>query len=82
MEELTGKPYSDAISELVFKPLGMTHSCVRPLAAMTYPLALEHNVEKGNAVVIRPVANNAAKYPGGSMYSNAPELRRRNSRDG
>jgi CubicO group peptidase (beta-lactamase class C family) len=76
IEELTGKFYSDAMSELIFKPLGMTRSTIRPLAAMTYPLALGHNIENGNAVVIRPIANNVAKYPGGSMYSSANELAR------
>jgi len=76
VEELTGKPYSDAMRELVFKPLGMRRTTLRPLEAMTHPLALGHNVEKGNAVVIRPAANNVAKYPGGSIYSSADELAR------
>lgn len=76
VEELTGKPYSDAMRELVFKPLGMGHTTLRPLEALTYPLALGHNVEKGSAVVIRPIANNVAKYPGGSIYSSAGELAR------
>jgi CubicO group peptidase (beta-lactamase class C family) len=76
VEELHGKPYADALGELLFKPLGMTRSAVRPLAAMTYPLALGHNVANGNAAVVRPVFNNAAMYPGGSMYSSANELSR------
>ncbi|HEV7903033.1 MAG TPA: serine hydrolase domain-containing protein [Pyrinomonadaceae bacterium] len=76
LEELHGKPYADALDELLFKPLGMTRSAIRPLAAMTYPLALGHNVEQGNVQVIRPVFNNAAMYPGGSMYSSANELAR------
>lgn len=76
VEELHGKAYADAMSELIFKPLGMTRSTIRPLAAMTYPLALGHNVERGAANVVRPVFNNAAMYPGGSMYSSANELTR------
>lgn len=76
VEELTGKPYSDAMRELVFKPLGMMRTTLRPLEAMTYPLALGHNVDKGGAVVIRPAANNVAKYPGGSIYSSVNELAR------
>lgn len=76
VEEVHGKPYADALAELVFKPLGMTRSTIRPLAAMTYPLALGHNIEQGHAKVIRPVFNNAAMYPGGSMYSSATELSR------
>ena len=76
VEELTGKSYSDAMRELVFRPLGMTRSTLRPLEAMTHPLALGHNVEKGSAIVIRPISNNVAKYPGGSVYSSAGELAR------
>ncbi|HEV2803060.1 MAG TPA: serine hydrolase domain-containing protein [Pyrinomonadaceae bacterium] len=76
VEELHGKPYADALTDLLFKPLGMMRSAVRPLAAMTYPLALGHNVERGSATVVRPVFNNAAMYPGGSMYSSANELAR------
>ncbi len=76
IEELNGKSYADSLSELVFKPLGMTRSAIRPTEAMTYPLALGHDVKDGGAVVIRPIDNNAAKYPGGSMFSSANELAR------
>lgn len=76
VEELSGRAYADAMRELVFKPLGMRRTTLRPLEAMTYPVALGHNVEKGSAVVIRPIANNVAKYPGGSIYSSAGELAR------
>lgn len=41
------------MSEIIFKPLGMTRSTIRPLAAMTYSLALGHNIENGSAVIIR-----------------------------
>src|ERR1044072_3897145 len=76
VEELSGKVYPDAMRELVFTPLGMKRRTLRPLEAMTSPLALGHNVEKGSAVVIRPIANNVAKYPGGSIYSSVNELAR------
>ena len=76
VEELAGKPYSDAMRELLFKPLGMRRSTLRPLEALTYPLALGHNIAEGSAVVIRPAPNNVAKYPGGSVYSSAAELAR------
>jgi CubicO group peptidase (beta-lactamase class C family) len=76
LEEIHGKAYAGALGGLIFKPLGMTRSTIRPLAAMTYPLALGHNVEQGRATLIRPVFNNAAMYPGGSMYSSVNELSR------
>lgn len=75
-EEIYGKPYADVLAELVFKPLGMTRSTIRPTEAMTFPLALGHQVQNGAASVIRPVDNNSAKYPGGSMFSSANELAR------
>jgi CubicO group peptidase (beta-lactamase class C family) len=75
-EELSGKSYAEATAELVFKPLGMTRSTISPFVAMTYPLALGHSVQNGSAALIRPIDNNAAKYPGGSMFSSANELAR------
>lgn len=75
-EELTGKSYTDALAEIVFKPLGMTRSTISPFIAMTYPLALGHAVQNGNPAVVRPIDNNVGKYPGGSMFSSANELAR------
>lgn len=75
-EELNGKPYSDTVAELILRPLGMNRSTMRPFEALTYPLALGHNITNGKAEVIRPIFNNAAMYPGGSLYSSANELSR------
>jgi CubicO group peptidase (beta-lactamase class C family) len=75
-EEIHGKAYADTLAETIFRPLGMKRSSVRPTEAMTYPLALGHQVQNGAAQVIRPIDNNAAKYPGGSMFSSADELAR------
>ncbi len=75
-EELTGKPYADALAELVLRPLGMNRSTIRSFEAMTYPMALGHLASKTAVSVVRPIDNNAAKYPGGSMYSSVNELSR------
>jgi CubicO group peptidase (beta-lactamase class C family) len=75
-ETIYGKPYADVLAEILFKPLGMTRSTVRPTEAMTHPLALGHQVQNGAASVIRPIDNNSAKYPGGSMFSSVNELAR------
>jgi CubicO group peptidase (beta-lactamase class C family) len=75
-EEIYGKPYADVLAEILFKPLGMNRSGVRPTEAMTFPLALGHQIQNGAATVVRPIDNNAAKYPGGSMFSSANELAR------
>lgn len=75
-EEIYGKPYADTLSETIFRPLSMTRSTIRPTEAMTFPLALGHQVQNGAAQVIRPIDNNSAKYPGGSMFSSVNELSR------
>ena len=44
--------------------------------AATWPLAQGHAVEKERATVIRPLFNNVAMWPGGSIFSNVNELSR------
>src|SRR5687768_1052057 len=51
VEELHGKPYADAMDELVFKPLGMERTTLRPFLAITYPFATGHVVDKGKPVI-------------------------------
>jgi CubicO group peptidase (beta-lactamase class C family) len=77
LEEVSGRPYADAMAETVFVPLGMQRTTFRPLVAMTYPIAAGHAPEgdKGPAVV-RPAANNTVMWPGGSIYSNVLDLTR------
>jgi len=76
VEELHGKPYADAMDELVFKPLGMERTTLRPFLAITYPFATGHVVDKGKPVIIRPMFNNVAMWPAGSIFSNAKDLSR------
>ncbi len=78
VEEAGGKPYADVMEERLFKPLGMTRTTLRPLSAMTHPLALGHNVgqDDGKPFVIRPFFNNVAMWPAGSIFSSANDLSR------
>jgi CubicO group peptidase (beta-lactamase class C family) len=77
VEELEGKPYADAMEALLFKPLGMDRTTLRPLVAMTYPLAGGHNVSgAGPPAIIRPFYNNVAQWPAGSIFSNVNDLSR------
>jgi CubicO group peptidase (beta-lactamase class C family) len=76
VEDLSGKPYADAMSELLFKPIGMERTTFRPLLAMTYPLATAHSVDGGRPAIIRPFFNNVAIWPAGSIFSNANDLSR------
>ena len=76
VEELQGKPYGDSMVELLFKPLGMERTTLRPLMAMTYPFASPHQPVDGKPVIVRPFFNNVAMWPAGSIFSNANDLSR------
>ncbi len=77
IEEVGGRPYSDLMNELVFKPLEMSHTTFRPTMAMTYPLSQGHNAFGGApARVARPFANNTVFWPDGFMFSSANDLAR------
>jgi CubicO group peptidase (beta-lactamase class C family) len=74
VESVTGKPYADAMEELVFKPIGMTFTTLRPTMAMTHALSQGHDTVKGQTVVLRPLADNTANWPAGSIFSNLADL--------
>jgi CubicO group peptidase (beta-lactamase class C family) len=76
VEELYGKPYADAMTELLFKPIGMERTTLRPFMAITYPFATGHVVQENKATIIRPMFNNVAMWPAGSIFSNAKDLSR------
>ena len=76
IEELHGKPYADAMDELIFKPVGMERTTFRPFLAITYPFATGHAIDAGKPVIIRPMFNNTAMWPAGSIFSNAKDLSR------
>jgi CubicO group peptidase (beta-lactamase class C family) len=76
VEDIYGKPYGDAMSELLFKPIGMERTTLRPLMAMTYPLATPHQPVQGQPTIVRPFFNNVAMWPAGSIFSNAKDLSR------
>lgn len=77
IESVYGKPFADAVKELVFAPAGMQRTTFRPLEAMTYPFAQQHEGGPGKPVrLIRPFADDAATWPGGSLFSTATDLSR------
>ncbi len=76
LELATGKPYADAMAQLVFEPLGMKSSTLRPLLALTHPLAQGHLAGNDGVQVARPMTENVAMYPGGSVFSTADDLGR------
>jgi CubicO group peptidase (beta-lactamase class C family) len=76
IERVGGQPYADMMDALVFTPVGMTRTTLRPLAAMTHPLAVGHDARGGPPTVIRPAFDNVAMWPAGSVYSSAEDLAR------
>ena len=76
VEQLHGKPYADAMTDLVFKPVGMERTTLRPFQAITFPFATGHAVEAGKPMILRPMFNNVAMWPAGSIFSNAKDLSR------
>jgi CubicO group peptidase (beta-lactamase class C family) len=74
VESVTGKPYADAMGELVFRPMGMTSTTLRPTMAITHALSQGHDGVNGETAVLRPLADNAANWPAGSVFSNLADL--------
>jgi CubicO group peptidase (beta-lactamase class C family) len=74
VESVTGKPYADAMEEIVFKPIGMTSTTLRPTMAMTHAFSQGHDAVNGPAAVLHPLADNAANWPAGSIFSNLQDL--------
>ena len=76
IEHASTRKYADQLDESIFSPLGMKRTTLRPLVAMTYPLAQGHEETPQGPRVIRPAANNAASWPAGSIFSNVLDLSR------
>lgn len=74
LEEATGRPYADAMDELLFKPLGMTRTTLRPLMAMTYPYARGHKLaEDDKPAIVRPFADEARQWPSGGVFTSVSD---------
>ena len=76
IEQAARQWYADAVHDRVLAPLGMTRSTLRPLAAMTWPLAQDHRVRDTTVAVLRPFTDDVTTWPSGSLFSSATELAR------
>lgn len=75
LESISGKPFADAVAERIFQPLQMRGSTFRPLMAMTYPFAQQHEGGPGKPpAIIRPFADQTDSWPGGSAFASASGL--------
>jgi CubicO group peptidase (beta-lactamase class C family) len=72
--EAAGKPYTQLMQEKVFGPVGMKSTTFEPTVAMTYPLAVGHQLKDGKASVVRPLPHDARLYPAGTTYTSVNDL--------
>ena len=76
-EEVSRAPYADVVRDRLLRPAGMVRSTFRPTEAMTWPLAVGHGPEdRSPAKVVRPLADNAAVWPAGQLFTTANEFAR------
>lgn len=77
LEAAGGKPYADRMEEILFRPLGMARSTLRPTMAMTWPLAMGHAAEGKEAPkVVRPLADDTRLWPAGYAFTTLADLSR------
>ena len=77
VEVTTGKPYADAMKEILLAPLGMERATFRPTESMTRPISQGHEVPQGGPVkVIRPFSDDSRQWPNGFLMASASEMGR------
>jgi CubicO group peptidase (beta-lactamase class C family) len=75
IEKVTGKPYAQAIRELLLEPLGLTNTLMTPNEIMSRRFAVGHNksAESGEITVARPWALPTSARPAGGISANAKD---------
>jgi len=78
LETVTGKPFADAMKDILFQPLGMRRTTLRPIEAMTYPLSQGHEILSGQTTpsVVRPFADDSRYWANGGVFTSAAEFTR------
>lgn len=76
LQKLTGKPYPEAVADLLLRPLGAHRTFFRPATAMTYPLALGHNLGKtgDKPTVVRPMPFSSEAMASGYVFTTAHDV--------
>jgi len=74
IEKVTGKTYEQAIKELIFQPLGLTHSYFFPTEIMTRRFAVGHTQHPDDSITVaRPWALPRSGNPAGGISANAAD---------
>jgi CubicO group peptidase (beta-lactamase class C family) len=74
-QAISGKAYTELMSEEVFGPLAMQYTTLDPLVAMTYPIAQAHQCPDGKTLrVWHRFADNSAHRPSGYALSTVLDL--------
>ena len=76
IEVTSAEPFADAVSDLIFQPLGMKRTTFRPTLAMTYPIAQGHSTENSEVIIARPAADHSGYWPAGSMFTSGNDFAR------
>ena len=78
LEEVSGKPFADVMNEVLFQPLGMRRTTLRPIMAMTYPLAQGHDILSGqtNPTIVRPFADDSRYWANGGVFTSVLDFAR------
>ena len=72
---VSGKLFSEAVTELVLLPLRMNHTTFDLCVAATYPLSLPHiKGEDGALQVVHRINENATRLGSGGLYSSVEDL--------
>ena len=74
IERAARAPYADVVAREVLEPLGMKRSTLRPLMAMTWPLALDHRLANDSVRLLRPYPDDVTTWPSGSLFSSVRDL--------
>lgn len=69
VESIAGKPFPDAMRELVWGPMGVLSGTTRVCDVLTFPIAQGHSVRNGVAEVIRPFGRGFIGWPNGPFLS-------------
>lgn len=69
VESVVGKPFPDAMREVVWEPMGISTGTTRIRDLLTMPMAQGHRVQNGVADVLRPLGLGFIGWPNGPFLS-------------